>query len=407
MCAHLLIGSLCAAAGCTRTAALEGVSASQDSGYQWLGRRKAKRGAPVRTRRLDERRGVLVPGPADISGELDVVELPANITWLPRVAPGPQIFVHRDDVTAAEWKLDDRGEEVPQRILDYQPELVNVRGSPPYLSSDHPRLTHSGSHISSPVARLLRETKSFALVFAEDTYELGWISRAVMERTARAPTRDAYVLGAGSLPLRRKAGAFLFLLAQQYRTVYINDSGDYANQDTEYQASDYVERRYLAKCPETAQGTKGATHFCDLVPEAPTNLNFDYMNVPAADMPGPIVDADIFAIYPAPNWASGTLLEDLNALVGRGSHAYVATELRRAMSLRRPPELVFVQESLDQSDRMTMADGDQGFALLSLSWEEVTFWWFLTHDGRLVYLLSDYDWVSPGQVSLFRISRNE
>lgn len=40
-----------------------------------------------------------------------------------------------------------------------------------------------------------------------------------------ARDRDAYVLGTGTRPLDDQQGAFLMLLAQQYRTVYVNDGG--------------------------------------------------------------------------------------------------------------------------------------------------------------------------------------
>lgn len=163
---------------------------------------------------------------------------------------------------------------------------------------------------------------------------------ARFQRLEDIPERDAYVLGAGWLPLIKEQGIFLMMLAQQYRTVYIND----IQHETLYTLDqNRVDSEYYDHCPSgTASGeldnnySGSMENFCDIVKEPPTNIDFRYMNMPAAHLPT-LNDVDVFVIFPDPGWVYGTLPrlrsdvyslgEDLVHLLGEASVAYVVTEM--------------------------------------------------------------------------------
>jgi hypothetical protein len=149
--------------------------------------------------------------------------------------------------------------------------------------------------------------------------------------------RDAYVLGAGQGPTVTEQGAFLLMLSQHYRKVYVNDI-DPKSLSVDMQrvvSSDYHGRCDAARfkpSPDFDASGKPVLDLCQIVTSVPQNLDFRWMGQPASAIP-PLSNADVFVVYPSPNWfygsmddSSGGLGFDLLGLLGPGSTAYVVSE---------------------------------------------------------------------------------
>ncbi len=163
------------------------------------------------------------------------------------------------------------------------------------------------------------------------------LQAARFDRIADYFDRDAVVLGAGSVPLIEERGTFLMLLAQNYRTVYVNDI-----RVDQWISQELINKEYASRCP-SGKPTDAADmpylrdDFCSIVTQAPTNLDFRLMGMPAHQIPANIVSGtDIFVIFPEPSWVWGktihgedaphSLGQDLSSLLDASSTAYIVTE---------------------------------------------------------------------------------
>lgn len=231
-----------------------------------------------------------------------------------------------------------------------------------------------------------------------------------------ARDRDAYVLGAGGEPMHEQRGAFLMLLSQQYRNVYVNDI---VSADPQGPNQNLVNREYALRCPPHSESIDPgslyydrSTDFCDIVTEVPENIDFRYMNLPAKSLPT-ITGGDIFVVFPYPSWMYAqdgpfeksiySLGSDLRNLLGDSTVAYVVTENNLLNSESFP---YFEHDSLN-IDALSGVDGMMDIHRFNNAPPAQTFS-FSTRSRRWVTVLSPVienmqAWNYP--IHLFQITR--